>query len=51
MKNILDKIAEWMEPIKNFMIENKNNPILMLALLGIGLLIFSLVYRALQKEK
>ncbi len=51
MKNIINTLDKWMEPIKEFMVRHQNNPILWLALFGLGIFVFVTVYRALQKEK
>lgn len=51
MKNIINTLDKWMEPIKDFIVKHQSNPILWLALFGLGLFVFITVYRALQKEK
>ncbi len=51
MKNIIDTLDKWMEPVKEFIVRHQSNPILWLALFGLGLFVFITVYRALQKEK
>lgn len=49
--NIMDRINESLEPLKEWIIKNQGNPILWLGLFGLGLLIFESTYRSLQKEK
>ena len=51
MKNIIETMEKWMEPFKEFIVKHQSNPILWLALLGLGVFVFATVYRALQKEK
>ncbi|MCI8778297.1 MAG: hypothetical protein HFI86_01970 [Bacilli bacterium] len=51
MKNIIETLGKWMEPVKEFMVRHQSNPILWLALFGLGIFVFVTVYRALQKEK
>lgn len=51
MKDIINTLGKWMEPIKEFMVRHQSNPILWLALFGLGIFVFVTVYRALQKEK
>lgn len=51
MKNIVETLGHWMEPVKEFMVKHQSNPLLWLALFGLGIFVFVTVYRALQKEK
>lgn len=51
MKSIIETLEKWMEPVKEFMVRHQSNPILWLALFGLGIFVFVTVYRALQKEK
>ena len=48
--NIGNKIGEFGNEIKEFFLENNRNPILWVGLFLIGLLIFELTYKALQKD-
>lgn len=51
MKNIINTLNDWMKPLKEFIIRHQSNPLLWLALFGLGIFVFVTVYRALQKEK
>ena len=51
MKGIIDTLNKWMQPVKEFILEHQSNPLLWLALFGLGIFVFVTVYRALQKEK
>lgn len=51
MKGIIETLDKWMDPVQEFIIKHQSNPILWLALFGIGIFVFVTVYRALQKEK
>ncbi len=51
MKNIIESIGNFMNPVKEFMIKHQSNPLLWLVLFGLGIFVFASVYRALQKEK
>lgn len=44
-------MGSWMNPFKEFIIKHQSNPLLWLALFGLGVFVFASVYRALQKEK
>lgn len=50
MSKIFDKINEFAEPVKNWLIENDDNPLLWLGILIGGLLLFYFAYLALRKE-
>lgn len=51
MKSIIETLDKWMEPVKEFIVKQQNNPLFWLLLFGIGIFVFTTVYRALQKEK
>ena len=51
MQKVVEFLGKAMEPLKNFIIKHQSNPILWLALFGLGIFFFVTVYRALQKEK
>ncbi len=51
MDKVIEAMDNFMQPIKDFMVKNQNNPIVWLLLFGLGLFVFASVYRALQKEK
>ncbi len=48
--NIIDKLNELIEPFKDFMMENHNNPIVWMAIFLIGLVVFGLTYNALHRD-
>lgn len=50
MLSIVDKLNEWVEPFKNFVEENHNNPIMWLAFFLIGIFVFSGVFSSLNKN-
>jgi len=54
MINILsffDSVEKLIEPVERFIHDNFNNPLMWLAIFGVGLLIFHMTHSALQKEK
>lgn len=51
MKSIIETLDKWMQPIQDFIVKHQSNPLLWLALFGLGILVFVSVYTALQKEK
>lgn len=51
MLNVMDKLDEWVKPFKDFIIRNHNNPLLWVALVIIGLMVFGIAYNALNKDK
>ena len=51
MKNIIEKLEQWMEPVKEFILKHGSNPLLWIVLLALGIFVFVTVYQALQKEK
>lgn len=51
MNKVIEAMDKFMQPIKDFLIKHQGNPILWLALFGLGIFVFATVYRALQKEK
>ena len=52
--NIFTDISEWFtkvtEPVKEFIIENTRNPILWVGIILVGLIIFEITYKALNKK-
>lgn len=50
MENVLNKIEEFIEPFKDFVIKNNRNPIFWLCAILIGLAIFSIVYNSLHRD-
>lgn len=48
--NIIDKLNDLIEPFKDFMMENHNNPIVWMAIFLIALVVFGLTYNALHKD-
>lgn len=47
--NFLDTVQEWIEPFKEFVFENHNNPLFWMAVIGIGMGVFFLTYEALNR--
>lgn len=50
MLTIVDKLNEWVEPFKRFVMENHGNPIMWLAFVLIGIFVFSVVFGALHRN-
>ena len=48
--DVIDKLNEWIEPFRNFMMENHNNPIVWMAIFLIGLAVFAFTYNALHRD-
>ena len=48
--SIIDRINEWVEPFKNWVMTNHNNPIMWLIFVLIGILVFSAVFGALHRN-
>lgn len=51
MKLVFEKLKEFSFVFRDWIIDNQRNPLFWLGLFLLGLLIASLVYNALQKEK
>lgn len=49
--NFLDSLNKIMEPLKKFIMDHYDNPILWLALFVLGVFVFQVTYSALQREK
>ena len=49
--NIEEGLNNLMNPVKEFMAEHGDNPLVWFAIIGIGILVFFWTYSALQKEK
>lgn len=54
MSNFIEDFVEWAEeavlPFKEFIIDNYGNPILWIALLGLGIFLFGFTYSSLNKN-
>ena len=48
--NIIQKLNEWIEPARDWLNANHNNPVVWGTFFLIGLFIFGVVYRALNKN-
>ena len=48
--DILDKLNEAGDVVKNFFLENSRHTVLWLAIIIIGLVAFSIVFKALNKD-
>ncbi len=48
---MIEQFEKFLENIKNFFIDNQGNPLLFIGVFGIGLLFFTTVYNALNKDK
>jgi len=48
---IVEDLTKVMKPFKDFIYKNYSNPLLWLGLFIVGLAVFGIVYKALQKEK
>ena len=49
--NIEEGLNNLMNPVKEFMAEHGDNPLVWFVIIGIGILVFFWTYSALQKEK
>ncbi len=49
--NIEEGLNNLMKPVKDFMAEHGDNPLVWFAIIGIGALVFFWTYSSLQKEK
>ena len=49
--NIEESLNNLMKPVKNFMAEHGDNPLVWFAIIGIGALVFFWTYSSLQKAK
>lgn len=50
-QTFLDWLSGLVEPFRDWIIENHNNPFLWLGLLLLGLVVFGIGYNALHKDK
>lgn len=48
---MIEQLEKLLEPIKNFFIDNQGNPFLFIGCFGLGLLFFTTIYGALNKDK
>ena len=48
--SVINKLEQWAEPFKNFVIEHGDNPIFFGGLFLAGVLIFAITYSALNKN-
>lgn len=51
IKEINDKLNEWMEPVKAWIDANHGNPLMWIAFFLIGLAVFFITYNALHKDR
>ena len=55
MLNIFTDISTWFdevsEPIRNFFVENARNPFLWVGIIVVGLFVFEMTYKALNKGR
>lgn len=49
--SIIDKLNDLMEPVRDWIFKNHNNPVLWVVLFVGGIGIFLFAYESLQKEK
>lgn len=49
--NIMDRLNNALEPVKEWFFEHHDNPLLWLVCFGLGLFVFHFTFNALQKEK
>lgn len=49
-RNIIDTVNSWLEPVKEWLFEHHNNPLLWLGFFLIGVAIFAIGYSALHKD-
>lgn len=47
----MEKLEEFVQPFKDFIIKHHSNPVLWIALVLIGLIVFGFTYNALNKDK
>ncbi len=50
MLDIMDTLNDWIQPLKNFIIENHTNPVLWISLVLLGLVIFGFTYNSLSSK-
>ena len=50
MLSIIDKLNEWVEPFKNFIMKNHGNPLMWLVFFLIGLAVFAIAFSALHRN-
>lgn len=50
LENVYNTVNSWLEPVKEWLFENHNNPLLWLGFFLIGVAIFSAGYAALHKD-
>lgn len=48
--SIIDKLNEWIEPFKAWIMRNHGNPVMWLGFVLIGILVFSIVFGALHRN-
>lgn len=48
--NIWDKLNEWANSFKEFIVEQSRNPFLWVIIIVIGLIIFEFVYKKLHRD-
>ncbi len=48
--SIIDKMNEWVEPFKNWIMANHGNPIMWLGFVLIGIAVFSITFGALHRN-
>lgn len=48
--SIVDKLNEWVEPFKSFVMKNHGNPMMWLAFFLIGIGLFSAVFNTLHRN-
>lgn len=51
MITIIDKLNEWVEPIRAWIDANHNNPVMWIAFFLIGIAVFFITYNALNKNQ
>ncbi len=49
--SIIDKLNEWIEPVRAWLEANHNNPLIWIGFLVIGIAVFFLTYNALNKHQ
>lgn len=47
---LIDKLNEIMEPVKQFFLNNSRNPVLWIGIIILGLILFEVVYKMLNKD-
>ena len=50
MLTIVDKLNEWIEPFKSFVMRNHGNPMMWLAFILIGIFAFTTVFEILHRN-